>query len=285
MIFTEPISFDDAIKSRQVKAILPTEASSRQLMDISAEVRERALFSARTTNASYLMRVNNVITQIVSPETIIDPLTGEKRPARPGEYMDPATARLQLKKALAAISYEPDPAERGTLKDLSSDLRLNLIIETNTKMAQGYGYWQQGQNQEVLDAFPAQELFRAEIRDEPRDWISRWRGAGGQLYAGRMIAKKNDPIWTRISTFGLPYPPFDFNSGMDVMDVARDEAISLGVIQADIKIEPEQRPFNEDVWKDVSQEERQGALFDALVESLGDSAEFTAEGVLRLKTK
>jgi hypothetical protein len=38
--------------------------------------------------------------------------------------------------------------------------------------------------------------------------------AGGQIFGGRMIALKSDPIWTAISAFGTPYPPFDYNSGM-----------------------------------------------------------------------
>ena len=38
-----------------------------------------------------------------------------------------------------------------------------------------------------------------------------------------MVALKEDPVWTRISRFGQPWPPFDFNSGMGVEDVSHDE--------------------------------------------------------------
>lgn len=95
-----------------------------------------------------------------------------------------------------------------------------------------------------------------------------------------MIALKNAPIWTAISAFGLPYAPFDFGSGMDVRDVDRDEAAALGLIDRDTQIEPETRGFNEDL--EVSAPERQGALFTALLQSLGDAAAFV-DGVLRLK--
>jgi len=269
MIFSKPLPFDEAIDSRQVKSVLPTTASSAQLQQIAPELRERAMFSARTANAGYLDKINDLVTRIVSPEG-----------AGPGEYMDISTARLELKKALAAIGYQPDPKKRGGLQDLSSDRRLNLIIETNTKMAQEYGNWKQGQDPQILDLWPAQELYRREARDEKRDWQTRWVQAGGKLYGGRMIALKNADVWTSVSAFGQPYPPFDYNSGMGVRDVRRDEAVRLGVIEPDAIVPPDDRPFNDDLELDVS--ERQGALLDALTESLGDTAELV-DGVLRMK--
>ena len=55
---------------------------------------------------------------------------------------------------------------------------------------------------------------------------------------GRMIALKTDPIWMRISAFGLPWPPFDFNSGMGVRNVRRREAVNLGLLGKRERIEP-----------------------------------------------
>lgn len=43
----------------------------------------------------------------------------------------------------------------------------------------------------------------------------------------------SDPIDAKISRFGVPYPPFDFGSGMGVEDVSREDAIALGVIKED----------------------------------------------------
>lgn len=279
MIFTTPKPFEEAIASREVRTILPTTANTNQLSQLAPAIRERAMFSARVTNESFLRRANDLITRIVSPETIKDPATGQARPAKPGEFMDPATARLELKKQLAASGYQPDPTLRGTLQDLSSDMRLNLIIKTNSDMARNYAYFEQGQDPAILDAWPAQELFRAELRQEPRDWRERWVRAGGKLYGERMIAPKNDPVWETISAFGLPYPPFDFNSGMDVRDVDRDEAISLGVIQPEQRVTPASRGLNEDL--DVGEPERRDNLFAALLQSLGQEAEIE-DGVLNL---
>src|SRR6185369_16237886 len=137
---------------------------------------------------------------------------------------------------LDSLSYKPVPGEEGTLTDLSSDRRLNVMLDTNIEMAQGYGGWAQGQDKQILDQWPAQELIRvmnfdAVARGTARDWPGRWDDEGGEFFgAGRMIALKNAPIWKDISRFELPYPPFDFNSGMDVQDIERDEAIALGLI-------------------------------------------------------
>ena len=60
-------------------------------------------------------------------------------------------------------------------------------------------------------------------------WRERWKESGGKLYDGRMIALRNDPIWRKISRFGSPVPPFDFNSGMGLEEVNRFEAEALGV--------------------------------------------------------
>ena len=277
MIFTAPTPWKEAIASRDLKTILPTSLSSNDLNLIPAAIRERAMFSASTVNADYLQKVNELITRIVSPETI------DGRPVRPGEYMDKATARLQMGQFLDASGYRPSADQRGGLQDLRSDARLNLIIDTNTQMAQGFGAWHADQNPARLDAWPAQEFYRLESRITPRNWVSRWLDAGGEIYGGRMIALKNDPIWTEISAFDLPYPPYDFNSGMWVRDVSRFEAIDLGLMDADTPTpESDYRGFNEDLQTDIS--DLAAPLQDALVKSMEGLAHF-ADGVLKMGLK
>ncbi len=262
MIFSEPVSFVEAIASREVKTILGTTLGTEDLSKIAPEIRERAMFSARTTNEGYLRKINDQIKDLVD---------GKK---------DQASVRLELKKSLEELDYRPDAEDRGGIQDLSSDRRLNLVIETNARQAQGYGYWEQGQDEDLLRAFPAQELVRVEERNMHRDWESRWEEAGGEFYDGRMIAPKNDPIWTDISAFGTPYEPFDFGSGMGTRDISRREAIELGVIDADTEIDPQSRGFNEDL--EIPAGERDDALFEALRETLGAGFELV-KGMLRAK--
>ncbi len=267
MIFKTPIPFAEALQSRQVKALLPTTLSSGELMKIAPEIRERAMFSARTVNAEHLQGFMDDIDKILNPISVDGRTVG----------LDWATSRLNAKERLRDQGYLPDPDQFGTLKDLSSDVRLNTIIKTNVEMAQGYGQFAQGQDLELLDAWPAQELFRAEGRKVPRDWESIWKEKGGEVFGGRMIALKDDPIWSEISAFGLPYPPFDFGSGMWVRDIDRTEAESLGLINADQRVEPQSREFNADLQ--MTPAVRDEALISALMKDVGDKYSLT-DGVL-----
>lgn len=258
MIFAEPLPFREAIESRAVRQLLPTDFRTKLLQEIPAELRERAVFSAGVTNVPFLQEVKDSLDELVEGKT------------------DRATKRAGMKKVLSRFEYRPVEGEEGTLTDLSSDRRLNLILDVNLKQAQGYGHWRQGQ--EVLDAFPAQELIRVRDAEKPRNWAERWSQAGGEFFDGRMIALKNDPIWTRISAFGLPYPPFDFGSGMDVQDIDRSEAEDLGLIAPEAELLPQSRDFNADLQ--ASPEVRDAALKEALVESLGGLGRFIG-GILR----
>lgn len=283
--------FKEALASLQSKGLLPTSLSSDQLANLPAEIRARSIFSARTTNAGYLQRIKDLTDQLLHPGFVrdvgADHRIGDLRPAQPGEYMDPATMRLKLKEALREISYDPiqEDVVPGTLKDLSSDARLNLIIQMQSDSAWGYGAFIRGQDPAALSAAPAQELFRAEARKEPRNWPQRWMNAGGQFYGGgRMIALKNDPIWTDISEFDQPYPPFDYGSGMWVRDIFRPEAIAFGLVDAAssrIPIPAKISSFNDGF--ESSLDFLDPDLQKSLIDSMHGAVEFIA-GVLHLST-
>lgn len=257
MIFDEPLPFKEAVQSRAVRAILPTTFRTELLSTIPAELRERAFFSAGVTNAEFLQSASDKIDELVAGTS------------------DRATLRTELKRLMGTLGAEVDETD---LTDLRSDARLNLILDTNLEMAQGYGHYAQGQDEAILDQWPAQELIRVRDSKEPRDWESRWTNAGGTVYpGGRMIALKNDPIWTEISRFGQPYAPFDFNSGMDLADVDRDEAISLGLIDRDTRIEPQKRSFTDGLQASFNVG---GQIVDSLQKFFGGNVSFT-DGVLR----
>lgn len=132
------------------------------------------------------------------------------------------------------------------LTDIASRKRQSLIYDFQVEDAYEYGRWKASQDADLLQAFPAQELIRHRMSRVPRDWQARWQSAGGQLYEGRMIALKNSGVWTAISRFGRPFPPFDFGSGMGVRDISRREAIRLGVITPEAPPPaPQDKPFTE----------------------------------------
>jgi hypothetical protein len=269
--FSAAVPFSEALQALEVQSLLPTSLSSREMEQISTEILERALFSARTTSAEYLQEIDDVLGKYVDGK------------------IDLATARLQLKNKLQQLRYAPAPGEEGTITDLSSDERLNLVLNMNSAMATGYGNWLQGQAPPILDMWPAQELYRAFGRVHPREWETRWTDAAASTGSKYVVTKfdehnfqavalKNDPIWEAISRFGTPYPPFDFNSGMEVRDVTRAKAMELGLIDRDTKIVPQDRNFNQDLK--ATAQIRAGWIRAAL-EELGYA--FDDEGSLHLE--
>lgn len=276
MVFTEPISFSQAMESRTVKAALPNDLSSRELLQIDAELTERANTIARATSTAFINKVDEVIRGILTPRTS----------AGKGAALNKAEARVILKRTLGQIGYRPDAGKFGTMEDLGSDQRLNLIIETQLHMATGYGKWERGQSRAALWAWPAFEFRRIEQRKEPRDWPKRWEDEGGQFYGaggsypeGRMIALKNDSIWTALSVFGLPYPPFDFNSGMGQMNVDRETCERFGIIRRSQAVPPQHRSFAADTAK-MNVGTMSAEMNKALLESLGAGYEIK-DGVLQ----
>lgn len=243
MLFSQPTSIDAALAHQHAKAVLPTSLSSG---DIAArwpvEVRRYAVFSARTTQEGYLKDFARMLKNLVSGDTVEDPATGELRPRAAGEGFNPSLVRTRMENYLKEIGYSPDPGTEGTLTDLSSDKRVDLIIDTQTKMAQGYARNEAAQDPDVLADFPADELYRQRPSRVPRDWDIRWNTARSELGDatsaslatspnGPFVALKNDPIWTSISRFGNPYPPFDYSSGMWVRDADDALAERLGVLR------------------------------------------------------
>ncbi len=263
MIFREPVPFEEAIKSRAVRALLPTTLTSDELQKIRSGVREQATFSAQTDNARHVKRIAEVVDRIQLPR----------------EGMDFATAMQELRDSAKSLGFDPDGGKAIT--NLASDARVRLIVEFNTTRAQAAGQYAQRQDETSLRLWPAQEFYRAEDREEIRDWPATWAEAGGEFFegggdysAGRMIALVNDPIWEKINHFGVPYAPFDWGSGMDVRPVDREEAESLGLIQPNEEVIPE--PF--DYAEPESQLELSEELQEQVLADLGPGYEFADDG-------
>lgn len=248
--------FREAMLAREARRVMPTDMSSAEIARLGAAVTERAVISAWTLSRVYLEAAERQIRDILNPRTEERPLTTEAQRRGEPEFFtagtNKAASRLELKKVWEALGYEAPAGKEGTIEDLASDQRIDLVIQTNVDMARGYGQWRQGQSEEVLDLWPCAELFRAEEREKKRDWVARWEAAAVEvgdtdalkgLSAGRMVARKDSPIWEALSRFGTPYPPFDFNSGMWTRDVSREEAVNLGVIGEWDRVMPQRRSF------------------------------------------
>ena len=235
LLASSPIPFERAVQRHADKIAVPSHLRTEGWSQVPAGLRDRAFFSAGVTRYKDLERMQGIIDEALTlnPEDA---------------FADRSRFVADMRAALGAPEGDSD-----RLTDLASRRRLEMIYDFQVEDAYEYGRWKEGQDPDLLDAFPARELVRVEARNERRDWRTRWADAGGRTFGGRMIALKGDPIWTAISRFGRPWPPFDFGSGMGVRDIDRGEAEDIGLIAPDAPAPaPEEPAFNEQLEQSVS---------------------------------
>ena len=249
MAFASPTPFAEALAWLRRKRLLPTADTTAQIGGWDKAVRERSFFSAQQLREDALAILADKVDRVLNPTTEI---RDDGTPYTKG--LNFVQARAEAQAAFREAGVLPMPGTEGGNLDHTSDVRVDLVIRMNTEMAQGFGYHQAGQTAEALELYPCWEFFRAEERKVPRDWPGRWVAAAKAVgdddaltcfeRTGRMVARKDSPIWVELSAFGTPYPPFDFNSGMDLRAVPRDEAVALGVINELAVIRPTDANFD-----------------------------------------
>jgi hypothetical protein len=210
-----------------------------ELRELGREVHFRSVFSARMTNAEAVQELANLTDELIAGK------------------IDMGTGIVRMYEKLKSLGYTPEggfpdqvggvkvpPAVEGSLRDLTSEKRLKLMLQTNMRMAQGYGRWVEGNTDYARKHYPAWELIRVYARTIERGsqeshtagWHERWQDAGDAVkwkgaIAEPMMARKDSPIWEALGDgaggyndcLGNPYPPFAFGSGMGVRPVARAE--------------------------------------------------------------
>lgn len=257
MILDSLHPFAQAVAALDARSVMPTDLTSAEIRTLDANVRRTSFFSAQTLLEDLLGAYKEKIGVMLNPETEqrADRVTEENPEGDVTTGLTRPYARLAIKQLLGEMGYSPEPGDEGTIKDLSSDARINLVLDTNVESAQGAGRFIQMNNPDIVDEFPAQELYRLESRVKVRDWEERWNAAADESgdddaarvlkESGRMVALKASPIWDSLGdgaggyddTLGNPYPPFAFNSGMWVQSVSRADAEELGLIEPGQKVE------------------------------------------------
>lgn len=237
-----PESIFDAERISRSRKTMPTSLSTAELRELGADVLARSVFTARGTSAIFTSKIKEVVDEIAAGR------------------MSDSQARAALYQTLQAIGYTPEggfpgdagdvpPAVRGTLQDLSSFRRLDLIISTQRLLMQGAGEQWRGQQPERLRAFPALELVRISPVRVARDWPARWKIATGmdipKGYAGAwqtvgkatgMIMLKGDERWGELGSYdnfsdalGVDHAPFYFRSEMWTREVPMQRCIQDGI--------------------------------------------------------
>jgi hypothetical protein len=222
MRFTTPTPLFDAMREITRRRAVPTALDARALAELGEQFWQDSFASAQTMLLEPLEELQRSIAQIVSPEG-----------------GDRAAARLRVKQVYESLGYSAQPGEERSIKDLSSDARINLVIDHWTKAARGKATTVRNNDDSLLWSHPCYELVRIGDREKKRNWHEIWRGAGGRISfgqgidgkEGRLIAKKDDPIWFAISEFNRAEEPFRYNSGAGRVARPRKLCVELGVIQ------------------------------------------------------
>lgn len=259
MLFDAPITFDEAVAQSRSRDLLPTNLSSEQIREWLRQLRATSLFSARNNNEEALQEIGSVLDQLLQGQIGV------------------AKGREIVQQSMDLLGYDPEaggfpdledpnipPAVRGSLRDLASTMRVDLVLKTQMRQMWSIGQKVRGSTPQALYTFPCWELVRIYPREVPRGekrahgaivpdpenaWPARWQKAGGELHAGRMVARKDDPIWAALGdsaefpdALDTDVPPFAFGSGMGWREVDRDEATKLGVILDGAIITPGEIP-------------------------------------------
>lgn len=243
------------------RELFPTSLSSADIQRLDAQLTRQSVLSARMTSADALQAIKDQIKKI---------LVGFN-----GASADNAAeARLKLKQIGQALNYDPakgfpgeaavPPAEAGSLTDLFSTDRLNLILKTQQDLMQGAAKNIWGNEPDALEQYPAWELVRVAAVEVPRGekkvkggfetvpedawdsdngrWINACREADDNEAqnifesTGRMIARKDSEVWSALGdgaggyedTLGNDFEPFAFNSGMGRVEISAKEFEDLG---------------------------------------------------------
>jgi hypothetical protein len=251
MLLLRPMRFLAALTELAKKALVPTALNTEQLREIDASIRRQSLFSARMTQLRALQALKDGLEGMLEGQDNL------------------ATAKLRLTELYRELGYDAEaggfpqdapgtvpPARQGSLQDLASDKRLNLTIATNYRIAANQTFVAKTQAERRLYLYPCYELVRIGRVRTPRgfkrrksgtlepvpgdDWQARFLAAGGELWdkGTRMIALKTSDVWQKLGdgagghedTLGNPFPPFAFGSKYGLREVARDEALLLGVL-------------------------------------------------------
>ena len=240
------LPLQDAIDQIARREVVPSGMTSAEWQRLQAEIRMRAFFSAKVEDERILAEMKERLQARI------------ELAKRDGRTMDRGVFIEEMRELVRKSGWKRgDDIKRGSLQDLKSTRRLGLIFDMNLAQAQGFARWKSDMTPEGLDNEPAYELIRVMNRLEIRDWPRIWRDAGGRFFdgegsnddyplaPGRMIALKTDPIWTRISRFGTPWPPFDWGSGMGLRGIDRDETDAFGITGPDDELVPLDKPFND----------------------------------------
>ncbi len=209
MVFDLPLPWTEAVDDLESLDLLPTHLSSREIRGWGRDIRERSLFSARTSKAQILQSHREEIGELISGETNI---------ARVDLVLQTNSAQV------ANFAYRESGQDSFSLFAFPA---YELVRQETRKVPRG--------TYDPADDWPSRwEAAGGEFYDGrmiARKDSDVWEQLG-------ISGLFDDALDTA-------YPPFAFNSGYGWESIGREEAISLGVIEEDEEVERTDGKINE----------------------------------------
>lgn len=262
MEFTKPVAYTEALEKIGQRSVVGSQLSSAEWRDVPVALRERAFFSARVESTQFLQRAKDSLTEFLGEK--VETLENGQTALATGGRSD------FVKQMTEFLKGEGIERQSGEITDIAGERRLNLIFDTQVRQAHDFGYWKQGTDPDVLDAFPAQRFIRVAPVEEPRDWHIQ--------FEDEVRLKSDVGFWITVNQdFGVPWGPWGWGCQHDVEDVDRAEAEALGLLEVGAAVEKPELKFNERL--EASTKHLDPDIADYLKRAFGDRVEVTEDTV------
>lgn len=209
----------------QRKVINPSPRNTAQWAGVPAAIRVSSFFSATVENVALLNRMHSLIDDYLHEAKDIVIINGTPttvcRVAGKSDFIKQMRDFMQ-KEGM------PIDATDNNITNLASHRRLALVFDTNIRSAYGQARWETAMTTPMRKAFPAWRFVRHPGAKKPRPLH--------KLNEGTVRLKDDFQFWAiemnsrHIGGFELPWPPFGFNSWMDLESVPAKECQKLGLI-------------------------------------------------------
>ena len=233
MALEQPVPVLDALEFFSRRAPVGSPRRTADWYAVTPDIRARSFFSATVESGRFLDRAHGLISDYLAGAEEFVPGGGTAlKVGSRKEFVDLMRAFMVEEGMVSPDDFGDD----RDIENLSGYNRLALIFDTNQRQAHGYAYWSQGLVPELLDSHPAWRFIRHPGAEEPRP-----RHVAGE---GDIRLKTDFAYWADfqnaadIGGFGVPWPPFGFNSYMDIEDVDRLEAEAAGLVRPGFPVVP-----------------------------------------------
>ena len=268
----------DAVAKLDAKTPIGSVLKSIEWEGVPLALRERAQFSAGVTSARVLQTIQDRLAAEIKLQR--ENLANGKTATFDRSSFINAVRDVAQSEGLTPVKEE----DRGGIKDITSIPRLGLVYDMQKANAAGFARHKLDTSEGAMLLYPAQRLGGSSA-NEPRPqvwWERRWFTAGQQVgwegaVRGEFVALKTSPIWSALSRFGTPWPPFDWGSTRELEEVGREEAVALKLLREYDVLPAGDTQFNQDL--EASATNLSPSLVAQLRAFFGDAVQFAGNSI------